>query len=391
MSDSRHPSEQPDEATREYGSLYDELEQSVEPRQDTPEEPIWEPVDTRDPRLADYPRWKPLHLILFLLTCGTTFYVGQDANDLSATIRLLREGKIDQADLDKLASAQSSFQIEKQANDREGMAKAGWYIGTIIKSIQKKHLTDEDRYWSGFVYSACVMLTLLFHEMGHYLQARRYRVAASPPYFIPIPNLFGTMGAVIVQRSGFADRKILYDIAISGPLAGLVLALPIVWFGAQNCVIATEAEVAQLFPKEMISEYGDPLLIQWMYEAAHGPLAPNDSVISNALLFAGWVGIFITALNLIPIGQLDGGHILYSLLGRKAHAVAVLLTGGAMAYMALTGNFTYALMLLLIGMMGIRHPPTSNDRVALDPFRVGLGWLTLAFIVIGFTPTPIVM
>jgi len=239
--------------------------------------------------------------------------------------------------------------------------------------------------WNGFLYSSGVMLILFAHEMGHYLQARRYKVAASPPYFIPMPLLpFGTMGAIIFQRSGYADRKKLYDIAISGPLAGLVFALPIAWLGALNSVVK---------PRAAFSgggmEFGDPLVMQWMYEMVHGPLAKTDVIMLNPLLFAGWVGIFITALNLIPIGQLDGGHILYSLIGKRAHTVAFLLVGATVAYMVASQNYQYALMLVLIVMMGPRHPPTANDQVELGWFRVLLGWLTLGFIYIGFTPIPI--
>jgi membrane-associated protease RseP (regulator of RpoE activity) len=107
------------------------------------------------------------------------------------------------------------------------------------------------------------------------------------------------------------------------------------------------------------------------------------------LLFAGWVGIFITALNLIPIGQLDGGHILYTLLGRRAHTVAVSVLAFAVGYMIFTGNYSYSLMVILMLMMGPRHPPTADDSVPLGTFRIVLGWLTLGFILIGFTPTPI--
>jgi len=291
--------------------------------------------DTHDPRLTHVPRWKPLHLILFALTCLSTFFVG---------------------------------------------AVSGIGIPASLTAIS-------DEQWSlmmssGLTYSCAVMAILLAHEMGHYLQARRYHVAASPPYFIPMPfTPLGTMGAVIIQYSGYADRKKLYDIAISGPLAGLVLALPIAWLGVQHSVVQPLPEGATVF--------GDPLIMQWMYESVHGPLGENEDVVLNPLLFAGWVGIFITGLNLIPIGQLDGGHVLYSLIGKRAHTVAILVLGGAMAYMVYTSNYAFSLMILLLLFMGPRHPPTANDNEDLGWFRIVLGWLTLAFIIIGFTPNPI--
>lgn len=240
---------------------------------------------------------------------------------------------------------------------------------------------------NGAVYCLAVMGTLLCHEMGHYLQARRHGVPASLPYFIPFPiSPFGTMGAVIVQGAHPPNRRVLFDIAISGPLAGLVLALPIAWYGVQH------SEISQFPPDaENVIQYGDPLILQWMVEAKHGPLGENQDVSleNNPLLFAGWVGIFITALNLIPIGQLDGGHVLYTLIGKWAHAVAFLLIAGAFAFMIYVKYPAYILMLLLLMLTGPRHPPTGDDTVPLGTMRIVLGWLTLAFIVVGFTPIPI--
>ena len=184
-----------------------------------------------------------------------------------------------------------------------------WYIGG-------QTATGFDNT-AGLTYSAAVMGILLAHELGHYLQALRYGVPASPPMFIPMPlPPLGTMGAVILQGAGFANRKVLFDIAISGPLAGLAVALPVVWWGLQNSTVMT------INPSQTALIFGDPLILEWMYELQHGMLAPNQEVVLNPLLHAGWVGVFITAVNLVPGGQLDGGHILYTLSGRKAHWVA---------------------------------------------------------------------
>ncbi len=135
--------------------------------------------------------------------------------------------------------------------------------------------------------------------------------------------------------------------------------------------------------------YGDPLLLKWMAHLVHGPIPEHYDVMLNSWLFAGWVGIFITALNLMPIGQLDGGHILYTLIGRRAHRVALLLLAAAIAFMIARGQFGYGLMVALLFLSGPRHPPTANDDVALGHGRIALGWLTLAFVIIGFTPFPI--
>jgi membrane-associated protease RseP (regulator of RpoE activity) len=236
----------------------------------------------------------------------------------------------------------------------------------------------------GPTYALAVMGILLAHELGHYVQTLYHRVPASPPLFIPMPFVpFGTMGAVIVQGSGFADRRALFDIAISGPLAGLIVALPVAWYGLQT------SEIVEVTAESTAMIWGDPLILEWLIELQHGPLAENQEVILNPLLFAGWVGIFITALNLMPIGQLDGGHIMYTLIGRHAHLVANGVILGAFLWMIYTLDIAYALMVGLLIMFGTRHPPTADDSAKIGPVRAVLGVLTLAFVVIGFTPRPL--
>ncbi len=238
---------------------------------------------------------------------------------------------------------------------------------------------------NGLTYSGALLLILGFHEMGHYLQARRYGIPASLPYFIPMPiSPFGTMGAVIVQSEHAGNRKTLFDIAVTGPLAGLVVALPLMYLGLSQTTS---------FPVPENHEgirYGDPPILLYMYESIHGVLPAGEEIQLTPLVFAGWVGIFITALNLIPIGQLDGGHIMYALLKRKAHLVAIVCLGGAVGYMFYRQNSTYALLVVLLSIMGPFHPPTHNDDVPLGWPRVVIGWLTMAFIFVGFTPTPII-
>jgi membrane-associated protease RseP (regulator of RpoE activity) len=247
---------------------------------------------------------------------------------------------------------------------------------------------------NGAIYSAAVLAILMAHEMGHYLQARRHHVPVSLPYFIPMPFLrFGTMGAVIVQQAGVADRRSMFDIAVSGPLAGLAVAIPLAFWGLH------QAEVTPILhglPADgVITVYQEPLILKGMEWLMFGSV-PNDASIQlNPYLFAGWVGFFITALNLIPIGQLDGGHILYCLLRERANQVArfIFLFGILVVVVSsFQGRDEYASwwpMLILLWLMGTRHPPTSNDRIPLGRFRTIIGWLTLAFIVVGFTPTPI--
>ena len=237
--------------------------------------PADQPRQPRRPRVV-------LPLLLFVATCISTFVVGGDMFGATASVRQL----VDQED---------GQRVFRQVFTTDWGAAQTWL--------------------NGLKYSSALMAILFAHEMGHYLQARRYGVPASWPWFIPMPSPpMGTMGAVIVQASGYANRKQLFDIGISGPLAGLVLAIPTCVLGLRNCEVKV--------PDQVTMTFGDPLILQWLADLVIGPRPPGAELWLNPFLHAGWVGIFVTALNLIPIGQLDGGHILYCLIGRKAHVVA---------------------------------------------------------------------
>jgi Zn-dependent protease len=314
-------------------------------------------AESRSIRSAPRPPKRRLALILFVLTCASTFYAGSGQFPEPRTV-------IDPA------TGKKSVQVG--IDPSTGQLKVLWRRSLL----------------NGLTYAAAVLVMLGAHEMGHYLQARRYHVPASLPLFIPMPiGPVGTMGAVIVQQAGTADRKSMFDIAISGPLAGLAIALPLNWWGIQH------SHVGRIPPNEV--GFTNPLIVEWMIGWIHKPLQAGEDIALNPILFAGWVGIFITGLNLLPIGQLDGGHILYCLVGKKAHFIARALYLGAISiiiFQALRGHEEYLvqwmLMLTLIWFMGTKHPPTANDHVPLGPVRIVLGWLTLAFILIGFVPTP---
>jgi membrane-associated protease RseP (regulator of RpoE activity) len=227
------------------------------------------------------------------------------------------------------------------------------------------------------------MATLLAHELGHFFQAHRYRVPASFPYFIPMPaSPIGTMGAVIVMQPGIGDRRSLFDIAITGPLAGLVPALLFSVLGLQWSRVIVTAEHG--FGLSL----GEPLVFKLLAYLTFGPLPDHLDIALHPLAFAGWVGIFITALNLIPIGQLDGGHILYALLLRRSHVLALAVLGTAMLAVVVWGYWGWTVMILLLMLMGPAHPPTANDHVPLGTGRRVLGWATLLFVPLGFTPAP---
>ncbi len=246
-------------------------------------------------------------------------------------------------------------------------------------------------FGEALLYAVPVMTILVCHEMGHFLQARRYRVFASYPYFIPMPiSPLGTFGAVIAMDPRRGDRKGLFDIGISGPLAGLV---PTLFFTVLGLMWSKPVEWSPQPGGGGGNLLGDPLLFQWLIPLVCDPIPEGHQLLLHPMAFAGWVGLLITSLNLMPIGQLDGGHILYGLLREKAHFVAQALLLGLIVVVVWNYEkyFGWTLMLFLVALMGPNHPPTADDNVRLGFWRTVLGWLTLAFIPIGFTPTPFVM
>jgi Zn-dependent protease len=267
----------------------------------------------------------------------------------------------------------------------------GWVFprfGTYLQQTFRPHDLDLIMVRScrqGLEYAVPLMSILFFHEMGHYLQSVWNRVPASLPYFIPMPiPPMGTMGAVIFQGRGVATRRQMFDIAVWGPLAGLAVTIPVLWYGLSIAEYSPRPESAPL-------QFSQPLLIKWMITAIHGP-APEGCTIAlddNGIAFAGWVGVLITAMNLLPVGQLDGGHILYTLIGRKAHFVAYAVILCGFGYMVINNNFSFSLLLLLLMMTGIKHPPTANDQEKLGLARHILGWSTLSFLLVGLTMNPI--
>jgi membrane-associated protease RseP (regulator of RpoE activity) len=235
----------------------------------------------------------------------------------------------------------------------------------------------------GVMYSAAVMLILLCHEMGHFLQARRLGVRASLPYFIPVPwSPIGTMGAVIAMEPRQGNVKDVFDIGISGPLAGLVPTLVFLVVGLSwSLCMPLPVEDGTLV-------YGSPLLVKLMYGWMHGPIPAGHYIAYHPIAFAGWFGLLITSINLVPIGQLDGGHIIYGMLRKKAHWISTAVLVAAIWASIHFKLPMWWLMLGLIAFMGPRHPPTADDSVPLGAWRYVLGFATLAFIILGFTPEP---
>ncbi len=229
------------------------------------------------------------------------------------------------------------------------------------------------RHWTAGVPFALALLSILgAHEFGHYLTARRYRLDVSLPYFIPFPlnPLTGTLGAVIRIQSPFESRQALFDVGVAGPLAGLILAIPITILGLAR------AELVTLPPGPDTLIFNEPLLFRALAYLIVGPRPPGADILMNPLLAAGWWGLFVTALNLVPVSQLDGGHIAYALFGRYHRRVAWL-TFGLAAMVVLTRAPGYLLLLALVFLMGIEHPPALNDLSPLGRGRRLLGIMVL--------------
>ncbi len=258
-----------------------------------------------------------------------------------------------------------------------------WWVGAIGPVVQMTQQYGLGRglvygLVDGLKYAVPLMTILLCHEMGHFLQARRYGVFASLPYFIPMPfSPIGAFGAVIAMNARVGGRRALFDIGITGPLAGLVPTLVFCLLGLSW---------SQYVPGR--DQFGDPLLFKWLAVALKGPIPEGQVILVHPMAFAGWVGLLITSLNLFPIGQLDGGHVLYALLRWRARWVATAVLLGAVAAVVYFELWGWSVMLLLVALIGPGHPPTADDAEPLGFCRVLLGCLTLAFIPIGFTPTP---
>lgn len=240
-------------------------------------------------------------------------------------------------------------------------------------------------HWRGGLPFTIALLGILgVHEFGHYFMARHYKLDVSLPYFIPFPlNTFtGTLGAVIKIQSPFESRKALFDVGIAGPLAGLAVAVPVVVIGL------LKAQVVKIDPSQAGVSFGEPLLFQFLAWLVHGHRGEGQDLMMNPLLMAGWWGFFITALNLLPISQLDGGHIAYGLLGKGHRYMARAFFLGAVVLSLLTSQ-GYIVMLVLVFFMGLDHPPALDDLTPIGLPRQVLGWATLVLFFLLFTPVPL--
>ncbi|MFQ5593665.1 MAG: site-2 protease family protein [Anaerolineae bacterium] len=281
------------------------------------------------------------------------------------------------------------------------------FAATILTTLMAGALMEGRLPWRGLdallagaPFSIAILSILGTHELGHYFVARHYGMQVSLPYFIPFlpfPFGIGTMGAVIRMKSPMTSRKALFDVGLAGPIAGLVVALPVLAIGLRMSELAP-AHVAGSTVGLLL---GKPLLYKAVSRLVLGPLPESVNVLLNPIAFAGWVGLFVTAMNLLPAGQLDGGHIAYAVWGRGHRYLAQTTFAGLIALGIgpfllsklpgigpVPGWSGWLIWALLLSFFGLRHPPALDDVTPLAGPRRIAGILAIALVVLLITPVP---
>jgi len=287
-----------------------------------------------------------LNILLFVITLFSTFYVG-----INLSVNYLYPEVLAQ-------------------NSQEGLN-----IDIFL---------DPQVLFLSFFYVAVLFGILLGHEFGHFLTCRYYKINATLPYFIPAPTLIGTMGAFIKIKSPITKKKQLFDIGIAGPLIGFILSIPALVYGLSLSKIAPPVihEEASFFI------FGEPLLMKIIGGMVLKDIPSDASIFLHPVAFAGWVGVLITSFNLFPVGQLDGGHVSYSLLGAKSRALSrfCLVAFVIMGAIFWIGWFIWA---LLISFLGMRHPRVMDEAIPLSPGRRFIGYVMILIFILSFIPDPI--
>jgi membrane-associated protease RseP (regulator of RpoE activity) len=237
----------------------------------------------------------------------------------------------------------------------------------------------------GAVYSFTVISILGAHEMGHYIACRWYGVRATLPYFIPFPLALGTFGAVIKIKSPIPSRRALFDIGIAGPLAGFVFALPAAFIAHYFATPASMSEVSA-----GAITFNDPLLFQFLLRALNLPA----TIEPNPVWLAAWLGVFMTAMNLLPIGQLDGGHVTYAVFGRRGHRLTAWASYGVVITLAVfsikSGAWNWVVFAALLTLfIRVGHPPVGDEDEPLGLARILVAIIGLLIFVLSFIPVPI--
>lgn len=260
------------------------------------------------------------------------------------------------------------------------------WVGALQAGVNL--LQEPNRFGAGLPYSVGLLLILGAHELGHYLTARRHRIRVTPPYFIPVPFGLGTFGAFIKLKSLAPDRRAGFDVAIAGPLAGLAFAIPALIIGLRHSHLTAASAAPDMLHTGV--QVGSSLLLAILTKLSLGVTAiEGQQLILHPLAFAGWLGLVVTALNLLPIGQLDGGHIAHAMFGpRRGHAIGVggLITLFALAFFVWPGLMMWAWIVWFIA--GTRDAPPLDDVTPLSKHRRALGWFAFGLLGAILIPVP---
>ncbi|HEX8161567.1 MAG TPA: site-2 protease family protein [Pyrinomonadaceae bacterium] len=246
----------------------------------------------------------------------------------------------------------------------------------------------------GLTFAAALLSILAAHESGHYVACRRYNVEATLPFFIPAPPLFlaGTFGAFIKIKSPIPTRRALFDIGVAGPLAGFVVIIPVAVAAILTTHPAPPLPASASEASGALVYFNDPPLLRLLARALRMDIA---NAAPNPFYFAAWIGLLVTSLNLLPVGQLDGGHAVFSVFGERAHRLVGRFAFAAMLALAVLGwlwhhapgGFVYAVLLFV--MLRLPHPRATHEEATLGRARLAVAWLTLAVFLLCFEPFPL--
>ncbi len=275
---------------------------------------------------------------------------------------------------------------------------AGWYLATrtdvttdlpfwLAPETVRRVWSDPALVATGLAFSLPVIVILLAHELGHWIPCRLYGLPSTPPLFLPAPFGLGTLGAFIRIRAPIRDRRQLLDVGAGGPLAGVAALTPFLLYGIARSQPAVVSPADPGQARLLLLVPGDSLAVSLLGRWFHGELAPDAVLDLHPFALAAWVGLLVTALNLLPLGQLDGGHVLYAATGRLQRRLALpLWLALAVAGLWWSGWWIWCVLLLA---MGLRHPPVRNEAPGLGPPRVAVAVACLAIFVLAFMPVPL--